>query len=132
MYKDTNGRIWWDEDEAIELAGLHHTGPTPLGAYNAHKIGAKEKDTKRRGLFPRIIASSKAASATPLPAAPDWVSLDSPPALSPSSPDAVDAERRGNANSEASRDSELDARAKALLSPALALVPHCSQDTASM
>lgn len=108
VYKDADGRMWWDEDEAIELAGLLPTGPTPLGASNAHNLGAKEKDTKRRGLFPRIITSSKPAPTAPLPAAPDWVSLHSPSALSPSSPGAVDAERRGSANSDASRDSELD------------------------
>lgn len=109
VYKDADGRMWCDEDEALELTGLLPS-PTPLGASNAQNIGAKEKDTKRRGLFPRIItASSKPVPTAPLPAAPDWVSLHSPSALSPSSPGADGADRRGSANSDASRDSELDA-----------------------
>ncbi|KAH8111713.1 hypothetical protein DFH11DRAFT_1546313 [Phellopilus nigrolimitatus] len=113
VHRDAAGGMYWDEDEALELAGLlpsepASAHPTPLGASTAQNMA-----TKRRAFLPRLLTAKPALASKQPSLNPDWVPLHSPSGAEKEE----DGRRRGSAASTASRDSALD------LDPAYAVRP---------
>lgn len=102
VYRDDKGRMWWDEDEALELTGLLPNAPT-----SATSSAALPPPPPKKSILPRKSKESRMAKEQlrGAPAPGDWVSMDNAVEF-----DGEDVARRGSASamSDTSRDSDLD------------------------